>query len=80
MSKWNNLQDYIVEQLRLAQKDGYVVPENSDFEVGQWIGGIAYQITEKAERMMEPDEYVKVDGFFYKKSDMFKLLGPGKNS
>lgn len=73
-SNWDNLMDYIVHELKEAQKDGYVVPDNSDLEVGQWIGGIAYNIANQAEKMMEPHAYVKIDGQFYKKSDIFLAL------
>lgn len=67
------LQQYVEKLLREAQEQGYVTPENSDYEVGQWMMGVSRQIANKADNLFEPERFVKVNGRFYRVRDIEKL-------
>lgn len=67
------LKQYIVDVLKEAQESGYVSKENGEFEVGHWIDIASGQIASKADQLLEPERYIKVDGYFYKKRDLQKL-------
>lgn len=69
----SRLSDYIADVLREAQEEGYVTAENADLEVGQWIGGVSYQIAQKADQLLEPERYFKYNSVFYKVADLQKL-------
>ncbi len=67
------LKQYIADLLRESQDDGYVIEENTDYEVAQWIELVSRQIAEKADRLLEPERYFKYQGKFYKVKDLQKL-------
>lgn len=67
------LKQYIIDVLKVAQADGYVAKENGEFEVGHWIEGIAGEIAIKADRLLEPERYFKIQGKFYKIGDLQRL-------
>lgn len=69
----DRLRQYIEEVLREAQEAGYVTPENSDYEVGQWMMVVAGQIAKKAESFLEPERFAKVNGRIYRIKDIENL-------
>lgn len=74
--KVGQFNDYLIKQLQQAQKDGYVIPENSDNEVAIWMNAFAHNVTNKAISLLQPKEYVLIDGQLYLKEHIKNNVPP----
>lgn len=76
MAYSHKLYYHIEKQLKQLQAEGYIIPENSDFEVGTAINVTARNITEKAEELLHAKEYVLIGGKFYSKAAIKDKVAP----